>query len=135
MTEWLRDLPPYIPQQGDEWQGADHTDGPRRPIPAPQSGLPWRTDRPAAPASLSPAAQAVLDSMHRSYDHEPTRRLVAAAVLRATADQVFPEERRPYDAFLKWLGRHPADPAPWQVRASKRAELLAIAAELEGING
>jgi hypothetical protein len=84
---------------------------------------------------LSPAAQAVLDSMRRSYDHEPTRRLVAAAVLRATADQVFPEERPPYDAFLKWLGSHPADPAPWQVRASKRAELLAIAAELEESNG
>ena len=37
---------------------------------------------------LSPAAQAVLDAMHRSYDHEPTRRLIAAAVLRAAADHL-----------------------------------------------
>ena len=37
---------------------------------------------------LSPAAQAVLDTMHRSYDHEPTRRALAAGVLRAAADLV-----------------------------------------------
>jgi len=34
---------------------------------------------------LSPTAQAVVDSMYRSYDHEPTRCLVAAAVLRTAA--------------------------------------------------
>jgi hypothetical protein len=87
------------------------------------------------PTPLSPAAQAVLDSMRRSYDHEATRRLVAAAVLKEAADQVFPEECPPYDAFLEWLRLHPGDSPPWQVRAVKRAELLAIAAELEGING
>jgi hypothetical protein len=38
--------------------------------------------------SLSPAARAVLDTMHRSYDHEPTRRALAAGVLRAAVDQV-----------------------------------------------
>jgi hypothetical protein len=37
---------------------------------------------------LSPAAQAVLAAMHRSYDHEPTRRAIAAEVLRAAADGV-----------------------------------------------
>ena len=37
---------------------------------------------------LSPAAQAVLDTMHRSYDHEPTRRALAAGVLRAAADRM-----------------------------------------------
>jgi hypothetical protein len=37
---------------------------------------------------LSPAAQAVLDAMHRSYDHEPTRRGIAAEVLRALADRM-----------------------------------------------
>ncbi len=37
---------------------------------------------------LSPAAQAVLDAMHRSYDHEPTRRAIAAEVLQAAADQM-----------------------------------------------
>ena len=36
-------------------------------------------------SELSPAAQAVLDTMHRSYDHEPTRRALAAGVLRAAA--------------------------------------------------
>jgi hypothetical protein len=30
---------------------------------------------------LSPAAQAVLDSMRRSYDHEPTRRVIASEML------------------------------------------------------
>jgi hypothetical protein len=40
------------------------------------------------PPSLSPAAQAVLDAMHRSYDHEPTRRAIAAGVLRAAADRM-----------------------------------------------
>jgi hypothetical protein len=39
-------------------------------------------------ADLSPAAQAVMDAMHRSYDHEPTRRAVAAGVLRASSDRL-----------------------------------------------
>jgi len=34
------------------------------------------------------AAQAVLAAMHRSYDHEPTRRAIAAGILRAAADGV-----------------------------------------------
>ena len=41
MSECLPDMPRYIRQQGDEWQGADHKHGPWRPITAPQSGLPW----------------------------------------------------------------------------------------------
>ena len=41
MTECLPDLPRYIRQQGARWEGADHPDGPWRPIPAPQSGMPW----------------------------------------------------------------------------------------------
>ena len=57
MTECLPDLPRYICQRGDEWQGADHQNGPWRPIPAPQSGLPWKTDGPAVqsrePASVT----------------------------------------------------------------------------------
>ena len=44
MTERLPDLPRYIRERGNEWQGADHQNGPWRPIPAPQSGLPWRTE-------------------------------------------------------------------------------------------
>ena len=42
--------------------------------------------------ALSPAAQAVLDTMSRSYDHEPTRCLLAAGVLRAAAVQLRSEE-------------------------------------------
>ena len=60
MSEYLPDLPRYVRQRGDEWQGADHQNGPWRPIPAPQSGLPWRTDGPAVqsrePASVAPEA-------------------------------------------------------------------------------
>ncbi len=60
MPECLPDLPRYVRQRGDEWQGADHKDGPWRTIPAPQSGLPWKTDGPAVqsrePASVAPEA-------------------------------------------------------------------------------
>jgi hypothetical protein len=37
---------------------------------------------------LSPAAQAVMDAMHRSYDHEATRRFIAADVLHALVCQL-----------------------------------------------
>ena len=57
-------------------------------------------------ADLSLAARAVLDAMRRSYDHEPTRRAIAAAVLRALAEH--------------------------QTPAWTRQELRNIAAELEG---
>jgi hypothetical protein len=56
MPECLPDLPRYIRQRGDEWQGANHQNGPWRPIPAPQSGLPWPIDGPAVPAGREPAS-------------------------------------------------------------------------------
>ena len=60
MPECLPDLPRYVRQRGDEWLGADHQNGLWRPIPAPQSGLPWRTDGPAVqsrePASVAAEA-------------------------------------------------------------------------------
>jgi hypothetical protein len=55
---------------------------------------------------LRTAAQAVLDAMHRSYDHEPTRRAIAANILRTLADMP-----------VMWINED---------------YLLAIAAELEG---
>ena len=55
MPECLPDMPRYIRQRGDEWQGADHPNGPWRPIPAPQSGMPWPTDGPAV-QSREPAS-------------------------------------------------------------------------------
>ena len=66
---------------------------------------------------LSPAAQATLEAAYLAgYEHED----IAAAVLRAAADQVVP-------ASLPWH-RATCNPFAGQIRA----ELLAIAAELEG---
>ena len=89
------------------------------------------------PTPLSPAAQAVETAVLQvaSVPGLERRRIIAAAAICAIADQVFPEERPPCDVFLKWLRLHPNDQPPWQVRASKRAELLAIADELKGSNG
>ncbi len=41
-----------------------------------------------AMTDLSPAAQAVLDAMRRSYDHEPTRRAIASDLIWALAQQL-----------------------------------------------
>ena len=72
---------------------------------------------------LSPAAQAVLDAMYRGpaaqYDllirHEPTRRAVAAAAIRALVEQVVPEK----GVFLST-----------STAAQIRGKILAIAADL-----
>ncbi len=76
---------------------------------------------------LSPAAQAVLDA----YINAPcgkSRGVWVAAALRAAADQVVPEEESCEGGF--------SDSLEHQCRASERrlarAELLALAAELEG---
>jgi len=74
---------------------------------------------------LSPAAQVVLDAAKKAYwlwDRmcPAEADVIAAAALRAAADQVVPLPRLPYDSCC-------------DVSASAiRAELLAIAAELEG---
>ena len=80
-------------------------------------------------AELSPAAQAVLDAATERWldvdDDIPAQ--VAAAALRAAADQVVPEEESCEGGF--------SDSLEHQCRASERrlarAELLAIATELE----
>jgi hypothetical protein len=54
MSECLPDMPRYIRQRGDEWQGADHQNGPWRPIPKPR-GFPCTTDGPAV-QSREPAS-------------------------------------------------------------------------------
>ena len=66
---------------------------------------------------LSPAAQAVLDAFRPTSHH----RLALAAALRAVADQVVPEQK-------PW---HRTGP-PGSTRHDVRAEILAIAAKLEG---
>ena len=79
--------------------------------------------------NLSPAAQAVLDATQR-YEINPEcySRQIAAAALRAAADEVAPEtpesEQEDPD-MLKGI---------WSERRTIREELLAIADELEGSN-
>ena len=79
-------------------------------------------------ADLSPAAQAVVNGAIELDYGQPTpvlyRRLAGA--LRAAADQVVPE----YETTPRGSKIWPCEPMP-----SVRAELLAIAAELEGANG
>jgi hypothetical protein len=79
-------------------------------------------------SELSPAAQAVLDAAFPVYDEEEHlyvatgeqhAGMIAAAALRAAADQVVPAPRLPYDSCCDVSA------------AAIRAELLAIAAELE----
>ena len=84
---------------------------------------------------LSPAAQAVVNAVdHYETNHWLTPREVAAAALRAAADQVVPERIEPP------CGEHEPWPqsyqlmsdSKWEQRQQTRAELLAIADELEG---
>lgn len=74
---------------------------------------------PAAQAVVDAiAAQAVMDAMRQSYDHEPTRRAIAAEILRAAVLNVFYEETfrmTAYEGYNQALN-----------------EITAIAAELEG---
>lgn len=72
------------------------------------------------PEPLSPAAQAIVADMHRSYDHEPTRRAIAAAILRALADAVVPEET----SIVKACDFR-------RQRQRTRKQILSIATELE----
>jgi len=71
---------------------------------------------------LSPAAQAVLDAFHKelSPNNQPGG---LPAALRAAANQVVPEQKPWHRTGL-----------PGSTRHDVRAELLAIAAELEGVN-
>jgi hypothetical protein len=82
---------------------------------------------------LSPAAQAILDAAlgEAGPAFEPLVRVMAAAALRAIADQVVPELGRPRTADERTLyheGRLDA-----VIR--HRDHILAIATELEHING
>jgi hypothetical protein len=79
--------------------------------------------------TLSPTAQAVLDAAYKRMDDNPHNEVEAtlAAALRAVADllPIQPLTREPPDQFEMGLS---------QGQALSRAELLAIAAELEGAN-
>jgi hypothetical protein len=80
---------------------------------------------------LSPAAQAVLDAANGRSSYGPDdclneSRWIAAAALRAAADQVVPQCRKPMYAD-SW------EESAWTAQQDARADLLAIAAELESI--
>ena len=77
---------------------------------------------------LSPAARAVIDAaMQYEINPECYSREIAAAALRAAADQVVPE---PDD-----IDKGSLSLAAIRNRCKVRDQLLAIAAELEGGNG
>ena len=80
---------------------------------------------------LSPQAQAVLDAAFSAYwsaeqEAPNDEGMIAAAALRAAADQVVPEEPL-YGGDQRWMWERDA-------RQACRKKLLAIAAELEGGN-
>jgi hypothetical protein len=112
MTECLPDLPRYVRQFGDnEWQDADHPDGPWRPIPAPQAGLLWLTDGPAVPESREPAsvaaeftAQTAAPVTPYGKTDEQARRDRAREAGKAAADASF-------DAVLAARSTPPPAPA------------------------
>jgi hypothetical protein len=54
MSDCLPDFPRHVRQREDgSWHGADDREGPWRPIPAPQAGLPWPVP-PVAEESSAP---------------------------------------------------------------------------------
>ena len=76
--------------------------------------------------TLSPAAQAVLDAANLSFIQAGTTAQGIAAAIRAAADQVAPElphSELDDPEILKGI---------WNERRTARAELFAIAIELEG---
>ena len=78
--------------------------------------------------NLSPAVQAVLDAMYEvNMDFEEENHALAAAALRAAADQVVPTETDlpPIAPDLGHFRQHE--------RRLTRQRLLAIAAELRGV--
>ena len=98
-----------------------------RPIPAPQSGLPWPVP-PATDESLAPqptsAVQAIVKAFDDRYEllgplEDDWQEQCLAAAIRVIADRVVP-------AALPW-DRATFSPFEGQIRA----ELLAIAAEMK----
>jgi hypothetical protein len=85
-------------------------------------------------APLSPAAKAVLDAATQ-YEINPEcySREIAAAALRAAADQVVPDGPKPSANSDFHLMNWTKSLDQYYQRQQTRAELLAIAAELEGL--
>jgi hypothetical protein len=92
---------------------------------------------------FSPAAQAVFDAAFSAYwsaeqEAPNDEGMIAAAALRAAADQVVPIKEEPAEPPGYGIGYEPAeyvqDWTRWHVRRQLRHKLLGIAAELEGGN-
>ena len=77
---------------------------------------------------LSPAAQAVLDAANDAFDRAGTTGQGLAAALRAAADQVISSVPPPCEDFDEYAQGFLA------AHVKYRAELLAIAAELEQLD-
>ena len=142
MSECLPDFPRYVKKAPDgSWHGADHQNGPWRPIPAPQSGLPWSTppatqDPPAVqPVFADLLALAVCRAngypgpCHVSEICDTCRRS-AAAVARELAEQVVPEGKV-YTETVPDAGVFVSTEPP----ARFRSKILGLATELEGTHG
>ena len=80
---------------------------------------------------LSPAAQAVLDAAFDPWQSTDTPESIAAAALRAVADQVAPDQQEP--ASSPHMGNFISH-AQWHQRQVIRTQLLAIATEFEAID-
>jgi|688.fasta_scaffold2139181_1 hypothetical protein len=75
---------------------------------------------------LSAASATILHAMRCSYDHEPTRRRIAAEILRAAVDHVVPDEGDHWRRDMRgdaWI--------QWEQRKQTREAFLAIAADLD----
>ena len=81
--------------------------------------------------NLSQSAQAVLDAFN-GFHELTNRRLKIAAALCAAADQVVPDNPRPSADSDYHLMQWSKSLDQYAQRQQTRAELLAIAAELEG---
>jgi hypothetical protein len=86
--------------------------------------------------NFSPAAQAILDAANGANSYGPDdclneSRWIAAAALRAAADQVVPHMEEPEWGACDYMN---CDIELYTDHQRKRTALLAIAAELEGSN-
>ena len=142
MSECLPDMPRFIRQaDAGGWEGADHKDGPWRPITAPQSGLPWpvpsvakessvvqRTDADRLPdhaEAVKAAYQKASDGNYINGEWVQNHAAQIAAVLRTIADKVAPSD-----------AMEPRNYLPMALECQRiRSEILAIASELEDPHG
>jgi len=89
-------------------------------------------------ADLSPAAQAVLDAANSCNFYGPDdclneSRWIAAAALRAAADQVLPQKEEPSTDPMKPNVSFGYSWTVWETEQYLRLQFLAIAAELEAL--